>query len=260
MNIALPIIALVAGLVIGYLIASSLKSRAEARAEMLEKQNLDQQHNHERVLADLLKHHENRIAEMKDDYEKQLADAKKEYKEQLANQKEHIEQELDLISEKLKTSSEEALKRRSEELSSVNKEQIEKFLNPLQTGLQQMKDEVEKNRKEHDKTMIALTTSIKEQMAQTKEIGERADKLTGALTHDNKTQGNFGELCLRKMLEDMGFERGKHFTEQTTLRDEAGRPLRAEDSDKKMQPDVILHFPDKRDTPMTRTTKRSSRR
>ena len=45
----------------------------------------------------------------------------------------------------------------------------------------------------------------------------------------------------------MGFEEGVQFEEQITLRDEAGRALKHDETGKKMIPDVILHFPDERD-------------
>lgn len=269
MYIALTIIALVVGFVIGYLLVNGQKSRVEARAELLAQQIADQKNAFEALVADHKQNYETQIATMKDSYESQIADmrsshelqiadlkensekqllqAKHDYKEQIDAQKERMNDGLKFISEQLKTSSEEVLRKRSMELSEVNKEQLSQILNPLQTELKQMQEEVEKNRAERAKTMTALDTAIRETIAHTKEIGERADNLANALTRDNKYQGNFGELCLSKMLQDMGFEPGKHFEEQVTLRDAAGNAILGEDSDKRMQPDVILHFPDNRD-------------
>lgn len=269
MYIALTIIALVVGFVIGYLLVNGQKSRVEARAELLAQQIADQKMafealvadqkqnyevriamlkgSHESQMADLRYSHDSQMAELKESYEKQLLQTKHDYKEQIDAQKEQMQNGLRFISEQLKSSSEEVLKRRSVELSEVNKEQLSQILTPLQTGLKQMQEEVEKNRAERAKTMTALDTAIRETIAHTKEIGERADNLANALTRDNKYQGNFGELCLSKMLQDMGFEPGKHYEEQVTLRDEAGNAILGEDSDKRMQPDVILHFPDNRD-------------
>ena len=57
-----------------------------------------------------------------------------------------------------------------------------------------MKEAVEKSGREHSETMVRLDATIKTSIQQSKEAGERADKLAQALTGENKTQGNFGEL------------------------------------------------------------------
>ena len=78
-------------------------------------------------------------------------------------------------------------------------------------------------------------------------LSERADRLANALTGQNKTQGDFGELRLRQLLEDMGLEEGVQFEEQTTMKDSNGRVIYDEEDGSRMIPDVILHFPDHRD-------------
>ena len=47
--------------------------------------------------------------------------------------------------------------------------------------------------------------SIKATLMQTKLVGERADRLATALTGENKTQGNFGELRLAHFAGKYGF-------------------------------------------------------
>jgi DNA recombination protein RmuC len=70
--------------------------------------------------------------------------------------------------------------------------------------------------------------------------------LAQALTSENKTQGNFGELRLRQLLEQMGLERGVQYEEQVTLRNAEGQTATDEEGHR-LIPDVILHFPDERD-------------
>lgn len=79
-------------------------------------------------------------------------------------------------------------------------------------------------------------------------LSERADRLANALTgENNKSQGDFGELRLRQLLEDMGLEEGVQFEEQTTMKDDNGKVIYDTESGNRMIPDVILHFPDHRD-------------
>ncbi len=251
MEIVIALVALLVGAVIGFFIGRSMKSGVEAKATMLEQQIAQTKDDYENRLAQLANQNDKQLVQVKTDYKEQLATIQAQQKEQIAElekkQKEQLEASMNLIREQLQNSAEKVLKERSEELSANNKEQLSQILNPLQTNLQQMKEEVEKNRTERAETMTDLKAVINTTMAQTREIGERADNLANALTRDNKYQGNFGELRLSKMLEDMGFERGKQFEEQVTLRDDDGKTMYGEDSDKRMQPDVILHFPDNRD-------------
>lgn len=94
--------------------------------------------------------------------------------------------------------------------------------------------------------MTRLDATIEANMRNSKELGETADRLTRALLGRVKVQGNFGELKLRQLLDDLGLEENAQYTTQQGLTDRAGRTLRSED-DKRLIPDFILHFPNKRD-------------
>lgn len=190
-------------------------------------------------------------AELKALYEKQKAETDEHYRRQLdemrQQQAKQMEQQAELIKEQINTASETILKKRSEELTSKNSEQLSAILNPLHENLKQMREAVERNDRDQADRMVKLDATIKENLRQAKEVGERADKLAQALTSENKVQGNFGELQLRTLLENMGLEEGVQFEEQSTMRDEQGKSLRGDDSGCRMIPDVILHFPGNRD-------------
>lgn len=194
----------------------------------------------DKALSETIRQYEAQIAEMKGQYVKQLQDLKDQQMEQM-------EQQMTLIKEQMNTASEKILKERSEQLSEKNKEALASILNPLKDGITQMKDAVEKSGQEHKETMVRLDATIKHSIEQSREVGERADKLAQALTGENKTQGNFGELRLKQLLEDMGLEEGSQFEEQTTMRDSSGRAIYDEEDGHRMIPDIILHFPDERD-------------
>jgi DNA recombination protein RmuC len=82
-------------------------------------------------------------------------------------------------------------------------------------------------------------------MQKSQAIGETADRLTRALTGEVKVQGNFGELKLKQLLEDLELKEGEQFDTQETLRDKGGKGLKGDDG-KGMFPDFILHFPNNR--------------
>lgn len=210
---------------------------AELRAQA-DRQKEELQTRQEALLKDQQARHDREKADQQTHYEKTLNDLKEQQHEQL-------EQQARLIKEQITTTTERILKERAAELSTTNKEQLSSILNPLHENLRQMKEAVEKSDREQTITMERLGQSIQENLKQAKEVGQQADRLANALTSENKTQGNFGELRLRQMLEDMGFEEGIQFEEQVTLK-ENGQPVLSEDGHR-MIPDVILHFPDQRD-------------
>lgn len=60
-----------------------------------------------------------------------------------------------------------------------------------------------------------------------------------------KVQGNFGELKLKQLLEDLELKEGEQFDTQETLRDKAGKQAKGDDG-RGLVPDFILHFPNNR--------------
>jgi len=84
--------------------------------------------------------------------------------------------------------------------------------------------------------------SIKDEILRLKSLNERlsedAINLTNALKGENKTQGNWGEIVLERILEDSGLREGHEYETQNTYSDEEG---------KKFRPDVIVHLPQNKD-------------
>lgn len=162
------------------------------------------------------------------------------------SQKEQLEQQLALVKEQINTSSEEILHKRQEQMEQSNRTQLSKIVDPLQTELKRMQDIVNRATIEHTNSMSRLDSAIKSNLLQAKDVGEKADRLAQALSGESKTQGDFGELRLKQLLDDMGFEDGLQYEQQVTLRDESYRTVTDNDGHR-LQPDVILHFPEKRD-------------
>lgn len=191
------------------------------------------------VLAAKVLSAENQLEEMKAQFQKQIAQMQELHEKMTEKQSELIQQQFNTVSEQI-------LKRRAEELSDTNQQQMMTILGPLRENLKQMREAVEKSDRQHSVTIERLDASIRENMKQAERVGERADKLAQALMSENKTQGNFGELRLRTLLENMGMENGVQFDEQVTMREHTGKTV-LDENGKRLQPDVILHFPDHRD-------------
>ena len=183
-------------------------------------------------------------------YENQLSTAKEANEKQLETIKElnrvQLESQIKLIKEQIQTTSENILKRRQEELGSANKEQVSKIISPIEQSLQEMRRALHQNQKDHQEALNKLDATIKANMENSASLGESADRLTRALTGEVKVQGNFGELKLKQLLEDLGLKDGEQYSSQTHLRDKFGNLIK-DDEGKGLIPDFILHFPNNRE-------------
>lgn len=189
------------------------------------------------------------VAALKESYEKQLAQAKEGAEKQIEAlrqmNREQVESQLKLIKEQMQTTSEEVLKRRQEELGERNREQVSKIVDPLQQSLKDMKEAFDKSKEQQNEALTRLDATIKVNMQKSVALGETADRLTRALTGEVKVQGNFGELKLKQLLEDLELKEGEQFDTQETLRDKGGKSAKGDDG-KGLIPDFILHFPNNR--------------
>ena len=163
----------------------------------------------------------------------------------MRRQEEAYKTQLDLLREQMKSTTETVLKARQEELGARNKEQVGKIVDPLQKSLKDMQEALMLSKEQQKEAMARLDETIKLNMKQSASLGETADRLTRALTGEVKVQGNFGELKLKQLLEDLELKEGEQFDTQETLRDKAGRGMRGDDG-RGMIPDFILHFPNNR--------------
>lgn len=222
-------------------------------------------------IADLKDVHNKQIAELKEAHEKQIAELKEAQTAQLEQLKaaqtaqleqvkegqqkqiealremnrEQVESQIKLIREQMQTTSEEILKRRQDELGERNREQVSKIIDPLTQSLKSMREAFDKSKEQQNEALTRLDATIKVNMEKSAALGETADRLTRALTGEVKVQGNFGELKLKQLLEDLELKEGEQFDTQETLRDKAGKQAKGDDG-RGLIPDFILHFPNNR--------------
>lgn len=193
--------------------------------------------------------YEQQIDALKTSYGQQLQLTKEAHERQIATLKqmneEQVKSQLDLIREQMQTTSEKVLKMRQEELGVQNKQQVSKIIDPLQKSLKDMQEALDKTKEQQTEALTRLDETIKINMQKSQKIGETADRLTRALTGEVKVQGNFGELKLKQLLEDLELKEGEQFDTQETLKDKGGKGLKGDDG-KGLIPDFILHFPNNR--------------
>ena len=222
--------------------------RSERDIERTKRINLEEQLSALRL--DSKEQLERQVSSLKESYDRQLTHLQAEQQRQMAEIKEmnkqQVERQLELIREQMRTTSETVLKARQQELGERNIEQVSKIVDPLNQSLKLMREALDKSSNEHNETMTRLDATIQANMKNSRDLGETAERLTRALIGEVKVQGNFGELKLRQLLEDLGLKEGEQYSTQQSLKDKFGASIKG-DEEKNLIPDFVLHFPNKRD-------------
>ena len=248
------IIIVTAFIIIGLLAYMIVRLTAQRDVERTKSENYtnqlqNQKASYEKQLSDQKTTYDSQIVELKGSFALQLQQTKEAHEQQIAALKEmnekQMKSQLDLIKEQMQTTSEKVLKMRQEELGAQNKEQVSKIIDPLQRSLKDMQEALDKTKEQQTEALTRLDETIKINMQKSAAIGETADRLTRALTGEVKVQGNFGELKLKQLLEDLELKEGEQFDTQETLRDKGGKGAKGDDG-KGLIPDFILHFPNNR--------------
>ena len=214
------------------------KTQADNYRQQLATQMADCKASYDTHIAELKASHDAQLAQVKEAADKQIEALKQMNREQ-------VDSQLKLIREQMQTTSEEVLKRRQDELGERNREQVSKIIDPLQQSLKDMQEALDKTKEQQSEALTRLDETIKINMQKSAALGETADRLTRALTGEVKVQGNFGELKLKQLLEDLELKEGEQFDTQETLKDKAGKLAKGDDG-KGLIPDFILHFPNNR--------------
>lgn len=164
---------------------------------------------------------------------------------------EALGRQIEALKTQMTAESELVLKARQEELDKKARETFEALAGGLDRNIRDMKDAFEKNRRTQAETSQSLKDNLEHAVRNLKEqtasIGDKADNLADALKGRNKAQGNWGEVILDNLFSAEGLREGRDYDKEETLRDELGNPLLNEDTDRRMRPDFILHYPDGND-------------
>ncbi len=127
---------------------------------------------------------------------------------------------------------------RSKQLSEQNKTSMEHIVNPIKDQLLDFKKKVETVYDNETKDRISLREEINSLRRGTEKMNQDALNLTRALKGDKKTQGNWGEMILEKVLEQSGLRKNIEYETQSSLRDE---------EKKLFKPDIIIRLPENKD-------------
>lgn len=232
-------LALIAGIVAGYLLGKRGVAQAEQRAAALQEQILalsqlkaaldkevamlkeqleEQSRRAAAEIAQLKEEHQSRLAEQEQRFKDAEATRRAEYKQQ-------TEQQLETIKAQLKQQTEQ-----------TNRESITEILKPYREQLEQIRQQGIEDR-------ATLQSEIKRFVETGGRLTREADRLVTALSGSVTIQGNLGEKLLADLLAGSGLIEGVQYTLQKTVRNDDGTTAKNA-SGKKMRPDAALIYPE----------------
>lgn len=236
-SIVLIVILSVIGFLLGKYVSGlnqkNVSQSIESEKQMLANQLEETQKNLSRREDDLRKlqeDKENLLVEVtrKDTDLTNLREKQSEQKAELEKLQEKFQKEFENLAQKI-------LDEKTQKFTTQNKENLLNILNPLQEKIKSFEQKVETTHKES----IDYHAALRQQIVGLKELNVQITKettnLTKALKGESKSQGNWGELVLERVLEKSGLEKGREYEVQQSFTNEEGRRL---------QPDVLVYLPD----------------
>jgi DNA recombination protein RmuC len=119
-----------------------------------------------------------------------------------------------------------------------NRQSLNSLLTPLREQLDGFRRQVQESFGEEAKERHTLAHEIRNLKQLNEQMTREAVNLTRALKGDNKTQGNWGEVVLTRVLEASGLREGYEYETQVSIET---------DTRARMQPDVIVRLPQGKD-------------
>jgi len=155
--------------------------------------------------------------------------------QKLNEQKDDLEKLQEKFTKEFENLANKILDTKSEKFTKQNAEKLDVILKPLQEKIEKFEKKVDDTHKES----IDRHAMLRQQIIGLKELNEQMSKeatnLTKALKGDSKSQGNWGELVLERVLEKSGLEKDREYFVQSSFKTEDGT---------RVLPDVVLHLPD----------------
>ncbi len=127
------------------------------------------------------------------------------------------------------------LKRNTEEFVNTNEKKINDILTPLKEKINTFQEKVEKKYIDETKQRAELNEHLKSLKLLNENLTQEAQNLTNALKGSSKTQGNWGEMILERILEESGLIKDEEYQTQVTDKNQDGATIK---------PDVVVKLPD----------------
>ena len=231
----MEILFLLIGLIIGALaiwfIASTRfkgeSSRVEERSSILEKEKTNLENNLSTERQKVIELNSN-LSALQSDY--------KNLQQKLIEQKDEIDKLQEKFKETFENLANKIFEEKTTKFSEQSKANLSEILNPLREKINEFQSKVEETNKESIDRFAALRQQLLSLKEMNQQMSTDAQNLVKALKGDTKTQGDWGEIQLERILERSGLRKGEEYTIQESFTTDDGRK----------RPDVIVNLPEEK--------------
>jgi DNA recombination protein RmuC len=179
----------------------------------------------------------NSLSELKADYAQ--LEMQQEQENKAATEKLQVLQEAEKrLMQQFENLANRIFDEKHEKFAESSKEGVENLLKPVKDQLESFRKKVEDVYDKESKDRTSLFGEITHLKELNQKMSAEALNLTKALKGDAKTQGNWGEIQLERILEASGLVKGREYEVQFSAKNEEG---------KSYIPDVVVHLPEGKD-------------
>ena len=218
------LIGLIAGVLIGNLIARNKRQALLTQTEVLKAQVENEKTQAQAILA---------AQEVR-------------HKESMAALQTRFDETLKTMRMQVQTATDNLLKQRQKEFTEQSSTNLGQIVNPLRETIDQMKKAMEDNTLKQTSMSSEMRTHIEHMIRQSLAAQKSTEELTRVFKHGSKVQGDWGETVLDELLEAQGLTRGIHYDTQAVIRNAQGEAVKS-DGGNTLRPDVILHLDQRRE-------------
>ena len=266
-------IAIVAGLILGFLIRSASARRESTLLEQRIRESLDALNALQRQLSQAQAESNSRagfeslaaersstlvqlnteIAKLRADLdhratsETNLHARISQLEAELGNERKNLGEKVELLesakkslSDQFHTLATDILESKSKTFSEGSQKELGNLLSPLRTQIEEFRKKVEEAQSDSKTGVTKLETLIGSLGTLNEQLTEEARNLTTALRGSAKTQGDWGEFILRDLLDKAGLREGEQYAFQQSF---SGVENEINDRTRSVRTDVIVFLP-----------------
>ena len=157
----------------------------------------------------------------------------REQQENHAQRLEDLQQARDTLKAQFADMATQIFDEREQRFAHTSQHHLGQLLDPLKERIQAFEKRVEESYQQEARERFSLGKELERLQQLNLRLSDEATQLTQALK-GQKTQGNWGELILERVLEHAGLEKGREYQTQVNLKSADGE---------RFQPDVLIMLP-----------------
>lgn len=150
----------------------------------------------------------------------------KEKTDQFAEQQANLKQEFELLANKI-------FEQKNQKFKEESSASLTQLLAPFHHDMKAFKQQVEKVQQTETEQRLSIKLELENLQKHSQKLSDDAQQLTQALQGQKKSQGNWGEMILERVLETAGLVAERDFVREQSFNTDEGR----------RRPDVVVNLP-----------------